>query len=176
MLKIVDLLFGIYSQHQKASTPWILNLAAHKYDPLLPGKILPAFGMHCHSALLDHIYFPGVAQVRREEQVETGGKSCSFPGSALGIFTLYHSEGSSFVLSRKVFSRPTVFWLGQLFSKASPQTSFSYLEGWFTSQNTIPTWWNTERIWDCKLNDLDFTLIQASAHEAGRLILAPESV
>lgn len=42
MLKTGGLLFGIYLQHHKGSTPWILNLAAYMYDPLLPGRLILA--------------------------------------------------------------------------------------------------------------------------------------
>lgn len=48
MLKIVDLLSGIYLQHHEGSTPRILQVAAHTYDPQLPGKTLLVFGRHCH--------------------------------------------------------------------------------------------------------------------------------
>lgn len=111
MVKIVDLLFRIYFKHHKGSTPWILNLASHIYDPLLSGKILLVFGSHCYSVLSDHIYFPRVAQVPQRG----AGENWANTDLSVWIFTVYHSEGSSFALSKKFFSSPTMFWPGQVF-------------------------------------------------------------
>lgn len=83
-LKIVDLLSGIYLQHHEGSTPRLLQVAAHTYDPLLPGKTLLVFGRHCHSVLPDHGSFPCVAQVPQRGAGGNWGQTLIFPWQCSG--------------------------------------------------------------------------------------------